>query len=203
MPIPAPPADASGGYIVIKAAGDGQTHRMRFHVEPFTNDNLGTYNVTTAGREANVQATAADVMKHLAPQFANAVTLSLDAVYRNVGGVISEYFGVTPPATVAGTGGAGQGLKEEYTCWSFRTLNGGHARFFILGAAGWAYGPPVVYAAGNANAFTQMVSYLTGGLPTGDTVTTRVVGHDGSALVGAGTAVSGVNRRIRRRAGDA
>jgi hypothetical protein len=203
MPIPTPPPDNSGGYILIKAQGGGQTHRMRFHVSPFTNDNLGTYNAIPTGAETNVQATAANLMSLMKAFFNNTWVLSLDAVFRNVGGVISQYFGVTAPAPVACTNVAAAGLAEEFLCWNFRSASGGRFRFFMFGTANWAYTAPLTIAPANTNNPTILVSYLTGGTPTGITTTTQVRAHDGAVLVAPAHQTLGVNRRIRRRVGDA
>ena len=203
MAVPTPPLDNSGGYIVIKVQGGGQTHRMRFHVEPFTNDNLGTYNVTTGGREANVQATAGNIMKALAWAWPATWTLSLDAVFWKNAGVISQLFTVTAPAAQAGTGTGSVGLTEEFFCCNYRTQGGSRARYFMFAIIGWAYQDSTTFAASNANTITIMVSYFTGGTPTGFTTTTRVVGHDGTLLVAPAHVTYGVNKKLRRKAGGA
>lgn len=203
MSFPTPPPDNSGGFIVIKYTDGSAVHRLRFHVQPFAADSVGTYVSVPSGYEPTVQNTAAQLMNRLKPDFKTTWTMSLDAVYQVSGGVVTQIFTITPPSTVAGTNGGSVPIAELFTAFNFRTQAGGHARFFRFAMVGTEVGAASTVVGADTSSGPQLVLYLTGGLPTGTANKTQIVGHDGSVLIGAAHVTTGYNRKARRRAGDA
>lgn len=200
MAIPTPPLDNSGGYMVVKYSNGSITHRLRVHLAPFNADATGTYSGGSPPAEGNVAATFTAFVAKLLAYYNTTWTFSLDAVYRNVAGVIGEIFTITAPATQAGTLNAGafpNPLTETFVCQNWKTSGGGRARIFLITPSGWTYSVAlnvVPNAGGNADQVlaAYMVSAATG-----------VRGHDGNVLAGNMRKTLGVNKRIRRRVGDA
>lgn len=203
MAIPTPPQDNSGGFIIIKNSGGPTPHRMRFHVAAFNLDPTGTYQSVPAGLETSVQQTAANVMLIIKDYFKTDHTLSLDQVFQMQSGVPVEVFNVTPPSAVTCTNVGTTQLNELYLCWNFRSALGGRARFFMFSSTASGYQVPATVNAGNTGDNDRLVSYFSGGSPTGPTNKTQVVAHDGSALLSPARIVYGFNKKLRRRAGDA
>lgn len=203
MAIPTPPADLSGGFILIKYTNGTVSHRMRFHVAPFNADATGSYVTVAGGQEASVQATATNIMNRLKPDFNTAWTMSLDAVFQNVSGTPIENFTVTAPATVAGTSASAAGPTESFRSYNFRTGGGHRMRFFRFQEAAWAYGPASTVVGADTTSIPQLVLYLSGGSPTGTPTTTQIVGHDGTRVTNSAHLTFGENKRLRRRVGNA
>lgn len=199
MAVPTPPPDASGGFMVIKYSNGTYTHRMRVHVAPFNADATGSYVAPPAGQEASVQATAGAFISTIKSNWPAVWTFSLDAVYRVSGGSVSQTFAITPPANQTGTNpNPDNPLPETYWCANLRTVNGGRFRLFLLQVAGITPGKPIIATSTTpaGSTLATLVNYLTG-------TTTGVRGHDGTAVTGSAKVVYGLNRRIRRRVGDA
>jgi hypothetical protein len=197
MAIPAPPPDASGGFFIIKYTDGSHTHRQRVHVAPFNLDATGTYLAPAAGGDASVVATYNLMAANLQDFLRAAFTISLDAVFQVVANVATEYFGVTAPAAIAG-GNAGVDVQDEvFICLNHRTVNGGHARFFIFHAPPWTAGPPIIYTATTGGTIYQAFAVDI------DPAKTGVRGHDGSKLTMPGRATFGINKKLRRKQGNA
>lgn len=197
MPIPTPPVDASGGFFVIKYSDGSHTHRQRVHVAPFNLDATMTYVTPAAGGDASVTATYNNFAANLQDFLRSAFTISLDAVFKVTAGVATEYFGYTVPAAIAG-GNAGADVQDEvFICLNHRTVLGGHARFFIFHTPAWTAGVPIVYTATTGGAIYQTFAGFI------DPTKTGVRGHDGSLLQLPGKATFGINKKLRRRQGNA
>lgn len=197
MPIPAPQPDASGGYIVTKYTDGVTTHRQRMHVLAFNADSTGSYVTPPSGGEASVAATWTALAGFLAPFLKTTWTMSLDAVFRNSVGVISEVFTVTPPATVAGTSTGTVPIAAVYTAFMLRTAGGHQFRCMVFSSPVSA--PPSVnsfVANSSGNAYQKLCAYL-------QASTTALVGHDNTKPIGNMRSVDGINKRLRRKLGYA
>lgn len=197
--VPTPPPDNSGGYFIIKVTNGSVTHRMRFHVLPFNADATGTYVTPPAGGDASVQATAAAMIAAFKPEWRNTWTLSADAIYQNVPpGPPIEYFGWTPPTPQVGTSaGSSDPPVESFVSFNYKTAGGHRARVFELTPTNWSYNPAYSQAATGGNADKAVV------VAAMTATTTGVVGHDNTRLLAPAKVTYGVNKKLRRRAGNA
>lgn len=198
MPIPVPPADASGGYFVVNYTNGSISHRMRVHVLAFNADATGSYVVPPAGGDASVVATYNNLAAVLKLFFTASWTITLQAVFQRQGTNIVEIFSVVAPAGTVGThAAAGGSLAEAFQCLNFRTSAGGRARVFIYSQEGWSYNAASSVTANAAGtAPQQMVNWAT-------VNTTGVVGHDNHALLAPARDTFGLNKKLRRRVGNA
>jgi hypothetical protein len=197
MAIPLPPADAAGGIMVIKYTSPSATHRLRLHTLAFGNDAAGLYTVPPAGGEAGIVATFnafAAVFKRL---YNNTWLISLDQTFKVVAGVVTEVFTVAPPAGVVGTNAtAGTSPHETFISWNFHTVNGNKMRYFALSTTGWAFQAPYTVLAGDATDTGATAVLVTG-------ATSGVLARDGTKPVLPCHVTYGLNKRLRRRWGDA
>lgn len=202
MPIPTPPVDNSGGYMVIKYSNGTDTHRMRVHVRPMNPD--GTFSAPSATSNPSVGAEFSAFVALLQPFFPTNWTFSLDAVYTiGAGGVPQQLFGFTPPAQVNGTSTQAQPVDQNRAVESimnFKDGYGGRARIILIGLS--------LYQLANA------APSVKGGSPTGDPwqkivdyVSTasksNIVSRNGHVLQSPAHLTFTVNRRLRRHYGFA
>lgn len=197
MPIPPPPADASGGIIVMKYTSASATHRLRVHCLAFNADATGSYLVPPGGGDASVVATFTALANSIKPIYNNTWTFSLDAVFKVVAGVVTEVFHVVAPAAIIGTNAtAGGSLHETFFAYNFRTTAGGKMRFFLLSPTGWLPNLPYIVLAGDATDTGRPAVAATA-------ATSAVLAHDGTKPVLPSRVTAGLNKRLRRRWGDA
>jgi len=192
--IPTPPPDLSGGYLICSYTNGVRTHRTRIHVLPFS-ASTGAYTTPPSG-EANISNTFASFAANFMKNYTNSWTMTLLSVFQNQSGSIVEVFPNIAPAGVVGTSAsANSTLAEGYTSLNMHTTGGHRARWYTIENAGWASGPAATIPAGTGSPLQYLVAYLTGG-------STGVVGHDGTPCFGNGHATSGVNKKLRRKAGN-
>lgn len=201
-PIPAPPADASGGFIVMQYTTATDTHRQRLHVAPFNYPAVPqfVYNpVVGAGVETTPMATFTAYANVWKPAYGADVSLSMLALFQIVGGVPVERFGWTVPAAVAGTSGGAESTDQRragFISYNFKSMIGGRARVVLLNVtatAGYYESAKAQFSAlgGSAAAF---IAYLT-------SANTGAVCHDGQKFANVGNLTYGLNEKLRRRYG--
>jgi hypothetical protein len=199
VPIPAPPLDKAGGYIIVKYTNGTRVHKLRVHVLAFNDNPTGTYVVPPAGGEASVNATFTALAGFLADFMNVAWTMSLDSYWHvdAVTGAATETFVPVAPAPVNGTSATAATIYEFYECMAMRTTAGHAFRLYIFQRAGGGIGGVQVFNANPAgNDYQKLCAYLIA-------ATTAILGHDGAKPAGSLRVVSGVNRKLRRKAGDA
>lgn len=197
MSIPTPPLDNSGGIMMLKVTNGSKTHRMRVHVLAFNDDATGTYVVPPAGGDASVTATWSALQTPIKALYTAAWTLSLDALFHIVAHAPVETFAVATPNPVVGTSvGAESTIQEGFACYNFRTALGGRMRLFLFGEAGWTARAPYVVASGDATTTGALALALTA-------ATSAVVAHDGAKPVLPSRVTYGMNKKLRRKYGDA
>lgn len=200
LSIPTPRPDNSGGFMVIQYANASYKHRARFHLAPFNNSAWGYVSVGT-GQEANVQATFTAIANVLKAFYTSDWSFSMQSLWQNNAGVITELFGWTVPSNVAGSTASAFGgtTADTEKIYNFHTNHGGRSRVVLLGPpASNAYDQAAnVTATSGGNGSDQaLVAYFTG-------TTTQVVGHDGYPLISPAHLTVTRNRRIRRKIGQA
>lgn len=198
MSIPTPPTDQSGGFFVVRISSTRGTHRMRFHVDVFNADNANmAYTAPAAGQEPDVLTTVGNVVAAIKPAYNNAWTFTLDSIWQSVPAAPAQSLPqFTQFAPQTGTAASASNILESFVCFSFRTVRGGRARFFLIDSNAWSYGAKAVLTAAQAPGWE-------GGLITEMTsANTAVRGHDGSKLVQPSTVTYGLNKRLRRKAGN-
>ena len=198
MTIPLPPPDASGGYMIIKYTNGTITHRMRVHVLPFDKTSATLAYITPpAGGDAGVTATFTALVAKFLNFYKTTWTFSLDAVFQIVSGSPVEVFGWTAPSNQTGASGLAEGIAEAYQAFHFRSTAGGRAQVFLYSVAAWAYAAAASVTANSAGSDSQkLVALMTG-------ATTGIVAHDGHALTAPAHVTYGLNRKLRRRVGNA
>lgn len=204
MTIPTPPVDLAGGILVLKYTDGTSTHRMRVHVNAFNDDATGTYVVTAGGLETSLQETFANLAYLLAQGLLKSTfTITQDAQYHISGGVATQTFVPQPGASVAGALSGTAGRPETFECFSMRTVGGHRMRQFVFQTNNWAFAAAANYAPSNSLFAPAWAYYLTGNNPTGTSGKSQVVGHDGTAATGNVRVTFGLNKKLRRKAGDA
>lgn len=228
MPIPLPPVDASGGYMIVSYNVSNDRHKLRFHVLPFSTalfgvtvagvetiqpgddgrHNYAYQPATPAGAEIGVLDTFHAYITLIAAFFRPGTTFSLSALYQvNPGPPVTiTPIGATPVATpisgsaAAGPDQAGQ-LRALEIIYNMKTSGGGKARIALMEPpVNGALNPPVTLtSAGGGNASAQEGPLLT--YLSG--ANTAVVGHDGHKLLNFATQTSVINRKLRRKYGYA
>lgn len=196
MAVPTPPLDNAGGMFVAKVSNGATAHRMRFHTLAFNDDATGSYVVPPAGGDAGVAATFTAMANVIRELYNNLWTITLDAAYHIVAHNPVETFAVTPPAGVVGTlAGAAGSFQEAFVSFNFRTALGGRMRFFLLGTPGWGYNVPIIIVPATASTYADIAKAATA-------TTSGVLAHDGNKPILPCRVTWGVNKRLRRRAGD-
>jgi hypothetical protein len=200
MPIPTPPADKSGGYIIGQYSNGTDTHKYRFHVRTF-DPATGNY-PSPWGAEATIQQTWTAFTTKFLPFYSNAWTFVMKAVYQISSGDPVEVYGLPAPAALVGTGtnnptaGEGRAFQLNY---NFTSNGGGRMRVVMLGRAdllaNFATGTVTPTTGGNASD-QALVAYLSG--VSGGNATTGVCAHDGHLVLPAAHTTWTVNRRLRR-----
>lgn len=202
MPIPTPPADNSGGYMIVTWSNGTDSHRQRLHLRPF--DNTATFSPAPPGPSATVMAEFTALYTKMAPQYFTQWTAILTSIFKNNGdGTFTELFGWTPPAPIAGTAAgstANDQSRAAMNILNFKDGFGGRARLNII-AQGPVVStvPQVVSGAPAGSALQQLVDYLTNQSP----VKSNVVSHGGHALASPVHETFCVNKRLRRHYGYA
>lgn len=206
-PIPTPPADLSGGYMVLQYTNGTDTHKMKVHTIPFGSTPSGannTYTYSGAGglpahTETDTNATFAALGALWAPYYNNAWTLTVAAIYVIASGVPTQLPIIPSPAAVTGTNStATTGIaRAAEKIFNFRTTGGNRARFILVGSAAEVIGVPIQTVANSGgNADQQLVAYLTGNA-------TAITAHDGTKMLSPAKQTLPYNRRLRRHYGFA
>lgn len=208
-PIPTPPPDASGGFLVIKYSNGSKTHFMRVHINQFGFSNPAnpaiphdqSYNSAATGQEAMVSATYNALCGFLAPFYPTAWQFSLSALYQIVAGSNNPTQVAQPPAVGVVNGsstGAETNFPEVESIYNFKTVGGRRARIVLVGNNNAAPGsvPATVAANASGGMDNKLVAYLTGSA-------TQIVGHDGTQLIAPAHGTYPYNRRLRRHYGHA
>jgi hypothetical protein len=221
MPVPAAPADLSGGFLSIKYTNGGDTHHQRVHVLPFSTTRFivggGTPSVSVddgnhdyayqpdrpAGQEAGISDTFAAWCAVIKGYYHSDWTLSLDALYQVAGNVATEIFPlpvVTPVVGTSPNADAALQARAGELIFNARTRLGNRARVMLVGqnAVGYGLAPSITSgSSGGTSALDQaVVAYLVG-------AATAIVGHDGQKMQSPMKVTNVINRRLRRRYGYA
>lgn len=200
MPIPAPPADNSGGYAIVVYTNGSDIHRARFHFRPIGTD--AAYTAPSASVNPNVMADFTALYNKVKLFYNNAWTFKLDSIFRNNGdGTFTELFGWTPPATITGSGATATTTNQErasQTMFNFKTGFGGRGRLTMIGAPGDDLANRVLVGGNPAG---------TGGEQIVDLLSTatksNIVAHDGHVMQSPAALTWVINRRLRRHYGFA
>lgn len=199
--------DKSGGFIQIAVANVGYTSLHKFHVKAF--DDSGAYTSPGGSDEADLNATAANLIALLKPMFASGTALSPVAVYKtNTPGDGVTPFSYSFDAGLS-VGGSSSGTATSPSTQSSLTAKGSdysrwQAHFFGCADDVWA-GPTRGLTNLSGGAIDQLAQYLaharTGPGLAGHGVSknTMVVTHAGAEIVNPVWLVMSVNKRIRRR----
>lgn len=201
LPIPTPPPDSSGGYLLLKYSNGTRTHLHRVHVAIFNLPASGATNDYTYsgagshGTELTVNATFAAYGAQWKNFYTSAFTLSVAGLFQMQSGVPVQVFPTPSPAAIPGVNtGSACPYPEAEEVISFRTQNGHRDRIILIEPATFQFATPGVFAAnsgGNIN--QQLVAYVTGA-----GVTSRLA-HDGSYPMSPATISYAYNRKLRRK----
>ncbi len=195
--IPTPPADLSGGFLILQYTNGTRLHKMRVHLAPF-NPGGGTtvpYVTPTTG-EHSINDTFFALATLLAPYFPNTWSISGAALYQMVSGSPVEVFPVPTSGAVVGTSAGAEASGEAPAAemiFNFKTELGNRARLVIIGSNAWApNSPAIITTSSGGTAHDQaLVAYLTG-------TNTEIVGHDGTKFSGNAHLTYPFNRRLRK-----
>lgn len=194
IPTPPPPGANNGGFVIISYSNGQRTHRLRFHVAPFVAA-TGTYNAAQ-GTETSVSQTVSALMGIIKAYYAASWTLHWAALYQYQGGVPVQLPLTANVADVAGTSaGAATTTIESFYSLNWRSTLLGRARVFFIEPAGWTL-TGASYRTAADSAFGALITYLAG-------ANTGVVAHDGGRLPSPAHFTSGLNKKLRRKAGNA
>lgn len=201
MPFPVPPADHSGGYMIIKYSDGADTHRMRLHVRDF--DAGGVYTSPTAGSPGTVMADFTAFAPLLQVFYGADWVISLDSIWKNNGdGTFTQIVGYTPPATFTGTHAGTEPndqTRAAETILNFRDGFGGRMRVILIGSTGTGVYSPKNILGGNptGTAYEKIIDHLSVASKS------NIVSHNGHVVQSPASLTQCVNRRLRRHYGFA
>lgn len=216
--IPTPPADLSGGFMIIQADNGTDRHKHRIHVLAFDtasfvvggvagvgddgNHNYAYTGSRPAGSELGINDTFAAYTALIKPLYNAVWTLSLVALYQMQAGEPVEIWPTPTPASVVGTSPDGPPTGPERAVeviYNMRTNAGRKGKVIAIGgsASFILYAPVIVTptTGGSAND-RALMAYLSG-------ANTAIVGHDNQKFQGRAHQTWTVNRRLRRHYGYA
>lgn len=218
MAVPTPPADQSGGYMILGLTNGTDTHRMKVHVLPFSLTNFVVGGVAgasddgnhdyaytgsrPAGSEMGITDTFAALAAMVKGYYHSNWTITLVSLYQMQSGIPVEIFPTPTPTPVAGSSSAADAAGQYRALqvnYNFRTSGGHRARIVLTGSDQSSLQTPfqqVPLTGTGSNRDSNFVAYLTG-------ANTAVVGHDGQKLQPPAHVTFVVNRRLRRHYGFA
>lgn len=194
-----PPADGSGGFIVMRAkTAEEIVHTMRFHVCNFNPGDL-TYTPSTpqgTTTEATVTDTAVALIPFLHAYYPAGWDVRWLGLWRNQGGGVLRRLHVPNPVHHSGTNSAPL-TNVEYVLrriLTFESVNDEPYRVTLTGISGGAISSEdwVTATTGGTAEDNALVGYLTG-------TDTAVRAHDGHSLTVPAHATTTVSMRARRK----
>jgi hypothetical protein len=198
--------DESGGYIQFSISAGGYNSVHKLHVLPFGVSASGVYDAPPAGHEANIGATADNVMALIAGIYDGTAAGAAFAAYQ----VLPDNTGVQPypysfPGTALFTAGTASGSGWPYFVEGTVAGHGIDGSRFQLHLPGPAISVASVFGrfdpASVGSPIAALMSYLTG--QTNGPVhaqKTCVVSHAGEPLAAPLAWLLATNKRLRRRA---
>lgn len=192
MPIPTPPQDLTGGFIVFQYQKGNIRHRALIHVGEFS---AGTQDYTTPrGSETNVADTALAYATQFMNWYDDLWNMTVLSVWQMVSGV-PVLQGLAPVISVTGaiTGGAiiAPQLESGMQVWSFHTTLGNRAKIIQITINGWGSIEPATVNSSSSGPAGSLMTYLTG-------ADTMIVAKDNTLLPNKARLTYPYNSRLRR-----
>jgi hypothetical protein len=202
-PVPAPPADNSGGYMVTRYYNATDSHKMKTHVRAFGLD--GTFTAPSASGNTTVMAEWTAFMAFVKPFYGPSWNFVLDSIYRNNGdGTFTEIFGWAAPAVITGASTAPETpadmSRAAETIFNFRDGFGGRCRIILIGQGKYLLTASVPSSKGGSptgDEFQKLVDYVSTASKS------NITSHGGHVLQSPAHMTYCVNRRLRRHYGYA
>lgn len=201
MPIPTPPPDASGGYMLFEFTDGTRSHKHKVHVAPFSTS-TGLY-TSPGGSETSPTDTAGAYLDHVKNMYNSNWSLIEQELWQRTG--TPSIFTIMGFTLASGRTGAGtpQPNQDDYaprqiTAITATAVPNEKLKLIYLSVDQLGLGATPVVTSGPATggtAFDALAAYLI-------STNCMIRAHNGQKPVGATRYVRCLNHRLRRKYGD-